>query len=63
VAHISEDDLEQYVMMTLPEAPLEQLEEHLLVCSECRKRLVETERYVAAMRAAAAMIRKSELGG
>jgi hypothetical protein len=59
VAHISEDDLEQYAMRTMPEAELDHLEGHLLVCSECRDRLVETEQYVTAIRAAAARLRDS----
>jgi hypothetical protein len=53
VDHASDDDLERYAMRTLLEAELEPLEEHLLICAECRERLDETETYVAAMRAAA----------
>jgi len=59
VAHINEDDLEKYGMQTLPEAELAPLEEHLLICAECRDRLEATERYVAAIRAAAAKLDKS----
>ena len=33
--HISEDLLEQYLFGTLPDAELEGLEEHLLVCHCC----------------------------
>ena len=57
--HASDDDLERYAIRTLPDAELGQLEEHLLICSARRERLDETEQYVAAIRAAAAM----ELGG
>ena len=57
--HISEDDLEQYTMRTMPEADLDHLDGHLLICSECRDRLVETEQYVAAIRAAAVRLRES----
>jgi len=46
-------------MQTLPEAELAPLEEHLLICAECRDRLEATERYVAAIRAAAAKLDKS----
>jgi hypothetical protein len=35
------------------------LEEHLLVCEDCRIRLTATEEYVTAMRLAAAKIRES----
>ena len=54
--HISEEVAEQYAMWMLPATGLEQLEEHLLVCCECRQRLVEVEQYVGAIRAAAALI-------
>jgi predicted anti-sigma-YlaC factor YlaD len=38
------------------------LEEHLLICSECRDHLKATDEYVAAMRSAAAKIRESGTG-
>jgi len=38
VAHITESDLERYAMLTLPEADIERLEEHLLICPKCRGR-------------------------
>jgi uncharacterized protein with PIN domain len=53
VQHVSEDDLENYAMRTLPATEVESLEEHFLICSECRDRLQATDEYVAAMRAAA----------
>jgi hypothetical protein len=56
VVHTREEVAEQYAMGTLPATGLEQLEEHLLVCCECRQWLVEVEQYVGAIRAAAAMI-------
>jgi anti-sigma factor RsiW len=59
MAHIGEDDLERYVMKKLPDAQLDALEDHLLICPECREQLVETERYVLAIRAAAAKIQES----
>jgi predicted anti-sigma-YlaC factor YlaD len=45
--------LELYAMRTLPESACATLEEHLLICSECRGCLQTTEQYVAAMKAAA----------
>ena len=57
--HISEDALERYAMRTLPEPELAVLEEHLLICAECRQRLQATEQYVAAMREAAARMTAS----
>lgn len=50
--HISEDDLERYALGCLPEAQEAPLEEHLLVCEECRDRLARWDEYVGAMRAA-----------
>jgi anti-sigma factor RsiW len=63
VQHVSEDDLERYAMRTLPAPEVETLEEHLLNCSACRDRLTEADEYVAAMRSAAAKIRKEGLSG
>ena len=33
--HLTEDLLEQYLFGTLPDAEVERLEEHLLVCHSC----------------------------
>ncbi|MGD1097102.1 MAG: zf-HC2 domain-containing protein [Bryobacteraceae bacterium] len=49
--HISDDQLELYLMGRLNEQELAPLEEHLLICEECRDRLEKTEAYIAAMRA------------
>ena len=57
--HISEDDLERYAMLATPGRELAALEEHLLICAECRERLETTERYSEAMHAAAAKIRET----
>lgn len=62
VEHVSEDDLEKYAMQTLAEAETENLELHLLTCSECRDRLQAADEYVAAMRSAAAKITESRTG-
>jgi hypothetical protein len=50
--HITEDDLELYSMGRLVGAQLEQVEEHLLVCQGCQERLLETDEFIAAFRAA-----------
>jgi predicted anti-sigma-YlaC factor YlaD len=39
---------------------IEPVEEHMLVCSECRDRLQSMDEYVAAMRSVAKTIRKTE---
>ena len=62
VEHVPEDDLELYAMRTLPAPGVESLEEHCLICAECRDRLEATEAYLAAMKLAAAKIRESGIG-
>lgn len=49
--HISDDVLELYLMGRLTEMEMAPLEEHLLICEDCRNRLEEAETYLAAMRA------------
>jgi anti-sigma factor RsiW len=52
--HIHEDLLDQYAMATLPEGLIADVEEHLLTCSLCQRRLVQADEFVAVFRAAAA---------
>jgi predicted anti-sigma-YlaC factor YlaD len=40
-------------MREIPESAFASLEEHLLICSECRDRLTAADQYVAAVRSAA----------
>jgi anti-sigma factor RsiW len=47
-----DDDLELYALDRMAEVDAAPVEEHLLVCEECRARLVEWDEYVRAMRAA-----------
>ena len=51
--HASDEALEQYATHSLPEAALAEVEEHLLVCSQCQQQLEEIDAYVSAMRSAA----------
>lgn len=57
--HPSDDDLEQYSLGRLGEEQSTPLEEHLLVCDACRRRVEEFDEFVAVMRAA---LRESEGG-
>ena len=50
--HIPEDTLELYTMGRLSESEIEEVEEHLLVCSACQDSLQETDDFVRAFRAA-----------
>ena len=51
-SRIGEDTLEAYSLGGLPEAELAPLEEHLLVCAVCQRRLADTDAFVAAIRQA-----------
>jgi hypothetical protein len=51
--HLNENLLEQYVLAKLTDSSLETVEEHLLICQDCRDRLIEVERFVTTIQAAA----------
>jgi hypothetical protein len=51
--HPTAEQFELYSLGTLPEAEIEPLEEHLLICQDCQDLLAETDSYVMAMRSAA----------
>ncbi len=57
--HISDDVVELYLMGRLNEPEVAPLEEHLLICEDCRNRLEETETCFAAMRA---VLKRQEQG-
>jgi Putative zinc-finger len=50
--HVSDDRLEEYCLGTVPAAELEDFENHLLICEECRRRQHEADLYVRTMRRA-----------
>jgi hypothetical protein len=54
--HIDENVLDRYAMGTLPGAAIPQVEEHLLSCSLCQSRLVETDDFLIHFRAAATQV-------
>ena len=60
VQHVTDDTLERYAIQTLFDAESGPLEDHLLVCPECRNRLDSQIEFVTAMRGAAAKIRGEE---
>jgi len=57
VAHISDGDLERFAMQTLPGPEAGPLEQHLLICGECRDRLEAEIEFVTAIHGAAVKIR------
>jgi predicted anti-sigma-YlaC factor YlaD len=54
VQHIPEEAMEFYAMRTLPDFEIEPLEEHLLMCPECRDRFMAAMGAVEKPRAAKA---------
>ena len=54
--HIEEELLDRYAMGTLPGESIPEVEEHLLVCSFCQSRIVETDAFLTCFRAAAAQV-------
>jgi hypothetical protein len=60
VQHVSDESLVRYAMHPLPDAEAGPLEEHLLICLECRDRLQAEIEFVTALSGAAAIIREQE---
>jgi anti-sigma factor RsiW len=58
--HIPEDDFERYVLSQLTRERMDEMETHILICQACDAELVETARFVEAMRAAAAKLRAED---
>ena len=58
VQHVTDDSLERYAMQALHGSDVIPMEEHLLICPDCRKRCQAEIEFVAAMREAAVTIRK-----
>jgi len=51
-SHATSDQLEDYVLGRLPASDVDGLEEHLMVCAECRARLGEIEDFVGGVKEA-----------
>jgi hypothetical protein len=58
--HASDEALELYATHSLPEPALAEIEEHLLVCSQCQQQLEEIDAYVSAMRSAAKRLEQED---
>ena len=50
--HVSDELLERYAINRTVESETAYVEEHLIVCEECRERLVSLEQYTTAVRGA-----------
>ena len=57
-AHVDGETLEKYSMGSVTAKTSVRVEEHLLICEQCRQTLTEAEAYVAAMRQAAKTLRR-----
>ena len=51
-SHSTDEVLEQYSLVWLSEEETARLEEHLLICADCRQRLEEIDEFVRAIRQA-----------
>src|SRR5690242_15795072 len=58
--HIGEEELESYAMASLARDRYTSLEEHLLVCQNCRDRLDAADAYVHSVRAAEQQVKEPE---
>lgn len=58
--HVQDDSLEAFAMGRLQAEETEQIEDHLLICEVCRRRLAETDEFLKATRIAARRIREEQ---
>ncbi|MCS7024335.1 MAG: zf-HC2 domain-containing protein [Bryobacteraceae bacterium] len=61
--HVQEEILEAYVLRRLQAEEREFVEDHILICEPCQKRLDETRQFVRAAQIAAARIREQKKRG
>lgn len=58
--HIDEETIEKYSRGDLSTTKVARVEEHFLICGPCRESLEGSDTYLAAMRQAAAKLRRAE---
>lgn len=58
--HLDAETAEKYSLEQLSARKAAEIEGHLLICEPCREAVAASDAYVAAMREAAANIRKTE---
>jgi anti-sigma factor ChrR (cupin superfamily) len=61
--HIPDADLELYALGRLSESTGPPIDEHLLVCADCRELLTGWDEYVRAMRSACRQLERHSAGG
>jgi hypothetical protein len=55
--HLDREEIENYSLQTTPESDVARVEEHLLVCTDCQKRVESSDVFVRAMHDAACDLR------
>ncbi len=60
VAHLSEEQLEQYLLQQVSEAAAAAVEEHLLVCEHCQTQLEELELFTKTFRSVAPILARED---
>jgi predicted anti-sigma-YlaC factor YlaD len=58
--HLEEEEIERYSLAASAEPEISLVEEHLLLCPSCRKKVEDSDAYVGSMQHAAAQIRSEE---
>jgi anti-sigma factor RsiW len=58
--HLDEETAEKYSLGQLSARKVAEVEKHLLICEPCQQSVTTADAYVAAMRKAAAKLRKPE---
>ena len=56
--HLAEEEIEKYSMATASEEETARVEEHLLICETCQRRLARADDYIRAMQTAARQLRE-----
>lgn len=58
-SHLGGEEIERYSLREMSEEELARWEEHLLICDSCQRQVAASDTYVAAMRSAAAELRRA----
>ena len=59
--HLTDEDVEDFARKALAEPTLARVEEHLLVCELCRRRVEDADRFIADLRRATGALEPSDV--
>jgi hypothetical protein len=59
--HLDAEEIESYSLQTTPESDAARVEEHLLICTDCQKRVESSDIFVRAMHDAAHELREEKV--